>query len=469
MKRNSLFEMTFYKSLSDFQQKSFDEIDPQIGDFDQKRIKSYNIEYSDELINNIKNQFTCILLQSPEESSHTIKILNEMISTNPDICFQYILPNHIEIAIFFISKREYYENGIIFLNLVLDNYPQLSRSDNYLKFAEELYQKIAHFFSSKVIDSNIKRLQNIIFKSIYDPISRDIFIRSETMKQLENNIQKSAEDDDQNDLIIVSLEIVSFLVQIHPVPDCFKSLIYPLQEVSNLSGEESVLALNILTDLTLYSSIDILVYIKQYGIDGTTYIENLSAFLQVSNQNLKKRISSFQLLSALSKYGDEIFQEMNRLRTLFEAKKSLSDKKKEIIIEALTFFLCWYKNAKDYQKNLFDQICKFNFTAICKEESYQAKSIMMDLIISLSEKANATQLQYIINKEFIRIAVENIDETNYELSAKIIHFLNVVVDRSNAYPYFLQTIKEELTDIQIGDDLIDEQLSLLLELINNYC
>lgn len=452
--------MALYKSFSIFQEfnTSFaTECSEQDND-------SENIIFNETTVEFIINKFSILLIGYPSDFFKVMPNLIEIISSNPNYCLQYITADHIQKLISFILTKEYCSNSIYFLDFILYKYPIISQSDDFFQLSEALFNNIASFFSNVEINDDINHLKNIIINSVNNVTVLNLFIESKCMKELANHIE-NYDEDNNDELLVVSLEIIKSITRIKPIPNYFEIFIYHLLLISNSSGEESILSLQILTQITKYSSIDVSKHIIEFGQLETSYIEDLVSFLNARSQNERKRIASIKFLSKLSNYGDPMFNCMINHHALFEVNEALSDKKDKIIVEALKLLINWLQNSQKYKTYLFHNICTFDFSNVCENSQYKVKFRFLKLLLYFSQNATPNDLTQLINYDTLIYIVDQIDDTDIDFSQKILDFLILVIRNCQAYPEFIQMIQNELIELEFNNPLLSEKLFTILELI----
>lgn len=458
--------MTLYKAFTDFQQQFHKDVifNNTFLDLDEE-INNNNVTLDEETLELFQKYLSILLFNPPVDFFSQMPNIVEIIKTNSNNCMEYILPDHFQRIISCILMNEYSENAIYFLDFLLSQYPTFSQFDGFIQLSEILFKNIANFFSVSEMNDNIEHLQRIIFNSIPNNTIRDIFINSECMKELVKHI-KNYDEDNQDQLLLVSLEIMKFLTNHNEIPKDFEENIYTLLTISTSDTIESILSLQILIQIMKYSEIDIFKNINEYRGIESTYIEDLVSFLKEPN-NFDKRVASFKFLSALSKYGDPILKLMINQNTLFEVKEALKDKNDKIVVQALKFFIKWLQNAKEYEFTLTNYICSINFSSIFEDTLYEAKYCFLKLMINLSQNAKPNHIVQLIQYDLLVSIVEQIDETDLELSQKIIEFLKYIVVKCQATPDFIKMIENELMMSELRDPLLIKELDIVLELIKS--
>ncbi|OHT11524.1 hypothetical protein TRFO_18968 [Tritrichomonas foetus] len=464
--------MTFYKQINDNilhnDLLTQTEIPPYREDEVQENAKRSDKIIADEINIEIKEQLSLFIHEGASKIPSIIQTIIEMLETYPEVVKMNIHPDHLKKASSLIPTSLTCLPCLTFINKILSLFPDFLSYNEFIEISQDLFDSLSSLLQQSQNQSELLELsKNIIVQIIININYRDLFNQSKSMQSITTIIKSvigNTEEDINLDLLFTSLEIFLHLTKFCPFPDNFTHFIYPLINISSYFDDKySIVSMNCLSFLVC--QFDVLPFIQNYENCETTFLEDLSSFLLVS-QPVQKRIAAFKLLSAFSIYGDVIFSEMNKYHVLFEAKKSLSDKNDEIIAEALKFFSSWFKNAQVCRTKLFDQICGFDLASICQSSSYSIKVALIDLIFTLTDNAITSQLIKLINPAFLDFVVDSFDEFNLDLSLSMIRILLCIINKCSMDTNFILMMKNALIEVNYQNTAFQDQFEEIIALIN---
>ena len=181
--------------------------------------------------------------------------------------------------------------------------------------------------------------------------------------------------------------------------------------------------------------------IEKY-LEEERLVENVTAFM--GNKNPDVQVACLEVLSGLCAAGDRMLRTMISFGTICGARRALESDNSIVMKAALGFFLAWTHHASEGY-HLFDQISEMDFVHICKNSTYETKRDMMNLIMTITSKAEPVYITRLLSESFLDAFMEQTTCLCQEACEQTFQILAQACSRSSADAAFIQRVNAVLS------------------------
>jgi hypothetical protein len=194
-------------------------------------------------------------------------------------------------------------------------------------------------------------------------------------------------------------------------------------------------------------------------------MDDLVALLQGFNREV--RLKCIEVLEKLCVADDQVFHEMMAFGAVDGVRRVIADGSEELVKAGLGFFRSWLKKTVLYKDHIIAHISRIDFVTLCEKCSYEAKRLMVDLVLRLCENVTNEEILVLLNERFVEIFVDNLSCLGEKWASKLLKAFYLACEKGFADTSFIKMMNQAIRNTDIDNEVNSEELARLTEFVED--